>query len=173
VHKVPRGILHGSQPDALQELSGGKIEVTSVFRRLARELVIFVFIIGFIGACIGTGHEFEQTKPSPMPVTITPDVPEGVTVFPNGYRVEPPPCTAAKDEWQTVKQNAIPCMETPEQIAGRLAREKERYEAGEKAKRESRLVDVSAFGVFGFGIGGLAGALLWGFYRGARFAIYG
>jgi hypothetical protein len=79
----------------------------------------------------------------------------------------------AKDEWQHVKPNEAPCQETPDQIAGRLAREKERFEAGEKARRQSRLLDVSAFGVFGFGLGALVGLVLWVFYRAARFAIKG
>jgi hypothetical protein len=44
----------------------------SVFRKVARELVIFVFVGGIIGACIGIAHEFEQSKPL---VTILPDAP--------------------------------------------------------------------------------------------------
>jgi hypothetical protein len=159
----------------------GEIEVTSTIRRLARELVIFVFIAGFIGSAVGSVHEFEQTKPVPatMPVDVPRGVPPGATLVPikpppPGFVIDPLPiCKTVEDDWQVRDPTAPLCQETQEQIDSRLAREKARFEAGEKAKRESRLLDVSAFGVFGFGIGGLAGALLWVFYRGARFAIYG
>jgi hypothetical protein len=165
VREVPRGILHAAEADALPELPG-EVEVKSTFRRLARELVIFIFIAGFIGTSIGIAYEFEQTKP------VAPDVPPGVTLepIPNGALIgSGPPCTAAADLWKMLNPDGLPCQETPEQGAAREAR----FEAGEKAKRQERLLNVTAFGVFGFGFGGLAGVVLWVFYRGARFAIKG
>jgi hypothetical protein len=139
-----------------------KIQVTSVFRRLARELVIFMFIAGFVGVCIGIAYEFKQTKPPPPMVGAEP-ISKGA-VLGSG-----PPCLAPRDQWQVVNPNDPTCQETPEQAAAR----EDRFEADEKARRQERLLDVLVFGVFGFGVGALVGVALWLFYRAGRFAITG
>ena len=164
----------------------------TVFRKLARELVIFIFIAGFLGAGIGMFHELEATKPS---VTITPDLlpvvnsvpmPDGACVLRAPKETtgpgEIPSCPpwqyyqalrngTATDEWQVRRPEG--CQETPEQIMQRQTWAKARFEAGETSNREARPAKVAIFGVFGFGIGALAGMVLWVFYRGIRFAISG
>jgi hypothetical protein len=166
-------------PPQLRELPKG--EVINMFRKLARELLIFMFVTGFIGASIGMVHEFEATKPI---VVITPDSsaaaePGTVPVPPGACIVRAPNEKAGPGEapscpprmyWENEAKKYGGTFETPE---SRAADEKARFAAGEKAKRDARPADIVIFGALGFGLGALAGIVLWAFYRAARFAITG
>ena len=148
-----------------------------MFRKLARELVIFMFVFGFIGAAWAATYTAETT-PTPK-VVITPSVLSAVPDA-HGYTVEPPqfdpakpyatlpPCPPEIDAWTVYRQHQ-PCMLSPEQQASINMQNAEIYQRSLQSRREA----IGFAGIFGFAVGLGAGIVAWIFYRGARFAITG
>jgi hypothetical protein len=192
-----------------------EIEVTSTIRRLVRELVIFVFIAGFLGAGYCAVSRFRQTK-EPEEITVLPDDPDfvaanikpnciarapGVTVTagqiescppwvyyekvkkwsgpnppPIVFPSDPPvPCRSTGEEgWKEWHPEG--CQLTPEEIGHHhdlWVQGKASFDAQKKVKREHRIIDATGYGVAGFGLGAIAGIVVWAFNRAARFAIKG
>jgi len=148
-----------------------------VFRKLARELVIFMFICGFIGASWAAIYTV-QSKPIPK-IADTPTTLDGVPDA-HGYTIEPPPfdpskpytalrsCPPNTDAWSVYAQIS-PCQLTPEQQNSIREQNIQIY----KDALQSRRVAVALAGLFGFLFGAAVGIVAWILYRGARFAITG
>jgi hypothetical protein len=152
-----------------------------VFRRLARKLVIFMFICGFLSAIGGMVYNWQHTKPDSSIVSKERLVFTDSNTDTNAKSGDPyaafggqtldsiKPCPVSNTQWTPINPRDMPCRETQAESDARVAWAKAQAEQDASNRR----IGVLFIGLYGFIMGGLAGIILWVLYRAARFAITG